>query len=123
MITNVLGIERSAVLVVDLARDARPVETIGNGLVGALGQLRPANILIMGSFGARALLGPDQDVAQSRGKWLELCWDDGACPVRVTHHPEAILALEAKGQMAPKRETFEDLKAVAAVLFEDPSPA
>lgn len=113
MLENVLGLTRSDVRLIDLVRDTRSPSEIGQGLRSALKELKPGVVLVMGTFAVRALYGSEQVVADARGGWTELDYEGGTATLRVTHHPEAILALAARGQSAPKREAFDDLKAVA----------
>ena len=83
--------------------------------VDALGT-SPEAVIVMGTFAARAMLGEDATVPGARGRWATLKWEGGSAKARVTHHPEGILALAARGESGAKREAFEDLKAVAQLL-------
>ena len=114
MIENVLKIERAEVAVVDLVRDSRSAQVVGDELRRDLTNLRPALILIMGTFSSQALLGGEGSVADGRGEWVDVEWNGGGAPARVTHHPEALLAMAARGQHGAKRDTFTDLQEVAA---------
>jgi hypothetical protein len=114
MLTNVLGLQRSEIAMVDLVRDARSPQQIGEGFRGILGEYRPQQVLVMGGFALSAIFGESTSMPEARGEWHALKWDGGEAPMRVTHHPEAILALGARGQSDPKREAFVDLKAVGA---------
>ncbi len=116
MLENVVGIGRSDVRIVDLARDTRSPAEIGHGFRANLAELKPEWILVMGTFAVRALYGEEYKVADVRGAWTELAYDGGTASLRATHHPEAILALAARGQAMPKREAFEDLKALGQQL-------
>ena len=112
MMENVLGMSRDAVLIVDLARDDRSVEDIGRGALNALRGYSPDTIVAMGLHALRALMGPDANVSDARGMWHQIQWVGGEASMRVTHHPDALLAMQQRGQTGAKRETFEDLKAV-----------
>ena len=116
MITNVLGLQRSGVTMVDLVRDGRSSQEIGGGFRGILNEYRPQHVLVMGSFAVGAIFGEAATLAEARGDWHALKWSSGEAPMRVTHHPEAILALGARGQSDPKREAFADLQVVRARL-------
>jgi uracil-DNA glycosylase family 4 len=113
MIENVLKVERAGVAVVDLVRDSRSAQVVGDELRRDLANLRPGLILIMGTFSAQALLGGEGSIGDVRGEWLDVEWSGGRASARVTHHPEALLALAARGQHGAKRETFTDLQEVA----------
>ena len=113
---NVLGLQRSDVCIVDLNRDTRSATEIGKGLRRALPGLNPSLVLVMGRFAVEALFGPDVSVEQLRQQWQVLEYEGGRVDLRVTHHPEAILLLGARGQSAPKMEAFHDLKAVSERL-------
>ena len=112
MLVNVLGLQRAEVCIVELNRDTRSASEIGAGLRSALPGLKPALVLVMGRFAVQALYGAEADLDQMRQKWEELQYEGGTASLRVTHHPEAILLLGARGQSAPKKEAFLDLKAV-----------
>ena len=116
MLENVLGTDRSAIVIIDLIRDTRGPAQIGAGVLAALSAHQPKAILVMGTFAARAMFSDDDSVASIRGDWRPIVWPGGQADARVTHHPEAILALAARGEHAPKRETFADLKAVGERL-------
>ena len=116
MLTNVLGLKRTAIAMVDLVRDGRSPQEIGAGFRSILADYRPQRVLVMGSFALSAVFGESASMAEARGAWHALKWDGGEAPMRVTHHPEAILALAARGQSEPKREAFVDLKAVSVRL-------
>jgi len=116
MLENVLGVQRNAVCIVDLHRDTRSPADIGAGFRKALSQLKPSLLLVMGRFAVQALYGDDQALDSLRGRWMDIGYEDGKAALRVTHHPEAILLLAARGQTAPKRETFDDLKALSERL-------
>ena len=116
MLENVLGMDRSRVCVVDLHRDTRSPAAIGDGFRRALTDLNPSLVIAMGRFAVQALFGEEVSLDAMRGKWIELPFDGGGAELRVTHHPEAILLLSARGQTAPKREAFVDLKAVGDKL-------
>ena len=116
MLENVLRVTREEVGIYDLARDGRDPSVIGLGVVDALSGGAPQAVVVMGTFAARAMLGDDATVAAARGRWATLKWTGGSAQARVTHHPEAIIALAARGEAGAKREAFEDLKAVASVL-------
>lgn len=68
--------------------------------------LKPDCIIALGATAAEGLLGGGQGVGAMRGKWHEF---DGV-PVRVTYHPSYLLRTE--GQLAPKRQLWEDMLAV-----------
>ena len=110
MLTNVLKIDRQQVAVIDLVRDARSPADIGAGVRSEIASFSPQVTLLMGTFAVKALLREDASVSSERGRWQDL---DGIGEFRVTHHPEGIIALAARGHGSAKRETFEDLKAVA----------
>lgn len=112
MLENVLGIRRDSILIVDLARDDRSAEEIGRGVMNALRGYSPETIVAMGLHAARALVDPDSTIAAARGVWHSLQRGGGEASMRVTHHPDALLAMQQRGQTGAKRETFEDLKAV-----------
>jgi len=112
MMENVLGMRRDAVLIVDLARDDRSVEDIGRGLLNALRGYSPDTIVAMGLHALRALMGSESTMPDAQGTWHQIEWIGGEASVRVTHHPDALLAMQQRGQTGAKRETFEDLKAV-----------
>lgn len=112
MLENVLGIRRDSVLTVDLARDDRNIEEIGRGVLNALRGYSPDTIVAMGLHAVRALMGSDSTVKDARGVWHQIQWMGGEAAMRVTHHPDALLAMQQRGQTGAKRETFEDLKAV-----------
>ena len=116
MLENVLRIRREDVAIYDLARDGREPSVIGLGVVDALSGSAPQAVVVMGTFAARAVLGSEATVADARGRWATLKWAGGNAQARVTHHPEAIIALAARGEAGAKREAFEDLKAVASML-------
>ena len=118
MLVNVLRVERSQVLVFDLARDHRGPSVIGNGVIDALAATSAEVVVVMGTFAASAILDENATVAGARGRWATIRWAGGSAKARVTHHPEAILALAARGKTEAKRETFEDLKAVAEALSQ-----
>jgi hypothetical protein len=112
MLTNVLGLDRTAIATVDLVRDGRSPQEIGVGFRSILAEYRPQQVLVLGGFAVSAVFGESASLAEARGDWHALKWEGGEAPMRVTHHPEAILALAARGQNDPKREAFVDLKAV-----------
>ena len=112
MIENVLGVRRDSILIVDLARDDRSVEEIGRGVLSALRGYSPDIIVAMGLHAARALMGQGSTIAAARGAWHPVQRSGGEASMRVTHHPDALLAMQQRGQTGAKRETFEDLKAV-----------
>ena len=116
MLENVLHIQRREVTIYDLARDGREPSVIGLGVVDALSGSAPQAVIVMGTFAARAMLGDDATVGAARGRWATLKWSSGSARARVTHHPEAIIALAARGEAGAKREAFEDLKAVMTAL-------
>ena len=116
MLENVLGVERTKVCLVDLHRDARSPAAIGDGFRRALPELRPALVIVMGRFAVQALYGADAELSSLRGQWLDLQFEGGPAAIRVTHHPEALLLLAARGETDPKREAFIDLKAVSERL-------
>jgi uracil-DNA glycosylase family 4 len=116
MLENVVGLSRAEVCVVDLMRDTRPPSEIGQGFRSALVELKPTLMLVMGTFAVRALFGDEHAVSDARGAWTDLPYGSGSVAIRVTHHPEAILALAARGQAEPKREAFADLKEVGQRL-------
>jgi uracil-DNA glycosylase len=116
MLENVLGTDRGAIVLIDLIRDTREPAQIGAGVLAALSAHQPKVILVMGTFAARAMFSDEDSVVSTRGDWRPLVWPGGQADARVTHHPEAILALAARGEHAPKRETFGDLKAVGERL-------
>ena len=116
MLENVVGTSRAGVAIVDLIRDGRSPQDIGAGVKLALDGFSPQVVLLMGTFAAQALFSGEDTVSSSRGEWRTLSWGGGQADTRVTHHPEAILALAARGEHTPKRETFEDLQAIAARL-------
>ena len=116
MLTNVLGLQRTAIAMVDLVRDGRSPQEIGEGFRSILAEYRPQQVLVMGSFAVTAIFGESASLGEARGDWHSLKWAGGEAPMRVTHHTEAILSLEARGQSNPKREAFVDLKAVSARL-------
>jgi uracil-DNA glycosylase family 4 len=116
MLENVVGLSRNQVCVVDLIRDTRTPADIGQGFRSSLADLKPTLMLVMGTFAVRALYGDEHAVADVRGAWTELSYPGGVVTMRVTHHPEAILVLAARGQASPKREAFEDLKALGQRL-------
>ena len=90
----------------------RAVGTIGEGFRRALPELNPGLIIVMGQFAVQALFGEEATLDGLRGKWLHLEHEGASTALRVTHHPEAILLLAARGQTETKREAFVDLKAV-----------
>ncbi|GEM_PF-2455972 len=112
MIERVLNMKRAGVRILDIARDGRAAEVVGRGILNALRQTKPKAVLVLGVHAARALLGDGSTVADVRGTWHVLQWEDGEAPMRVTHHPEAIRALAARGSTDARRDAFEDLKAV-----------
>jgi hypothetical protein len=116
MLTNVLGLDRTAIAMVDLVRDGRSPQEIGVGFRSILAEYRPQQVLVMGGFALSAIFGESAILAEARGDWHSLKWAGGEAPMRVTHHPEAILSLAARGQHDPKREAFVDLKAVRVRL-------
>ena len=116
MLENVVGVKRADVRVIDLIRDTRAPNEIGQGFRAALSELKPELMLVMGTYAVRALYGEEHAVTDVRGAWTDLAYEGGTVALRVTHHPEAILALAARGQSAPKREAFEDLKALGQRL-------
>ena len=116
MLENVICVRRDDVAIYDLARDGRQPSVIGLGVVDALSGRSPQVVIVMGTFAARAMLGAEATVDAARGRWATLKWAGGSAQARVTHHPEAIIALAARGGAGAKRETFEDLKAVASML-------
>ncbi len=113
MLVNVLQIERQSVAVVDLTRATRRPIEIGEGVRRSLSEYAPEVILVMGTFAVKAVLNEDASVHGERGQWTSVP-DLGV--VRVTHHPEAILAMAERGDSTPKREAFDDLKAIASRL-------
>jgi len=110
MLENVVGLSRDEVCIVDLIRDTRAPSEIGQGFREAVAELKPSLMLVMGTFAVRALFGDEKAVSDLRGAWTQFPCAGGTVALRVTHHPEAILALAARGQSAPKREAFADLK-------------
>ena len=116
MLENVLSVSRADVCVVDLIRDSREAHIIGAGFVGALPSLQPRLILLMGQFAVQAIYGEQETVRAQREQWHSLACGDAEIPLRVSHHPEAILLLGQRGQTAPKREAFADLQAVQGRL-------
>jgi len=116
MLENVLKTGRESVAIIDLVRDTRPPAQIGRGVREALSGYSPAVILVMGTFAARALFADDDTVASARGEWRAIEWPGKTVKTRVTHHPEAIIALAARGEPGAKRETFTDLMAVGELL-------
>jgi len=113
MLTNVLKLGRQQVAVVDLVRDSRSPADIGAGLRADLSTFSPQVALVMGTFAAKALLGEEASVPAQRGRWQSI---EGIGELRVTHHPDGLIALAARGNGEAKRETFEDLKALAERL-------
>jgi hypothetical protein len=113
MLINVLQVARAEVAIIDLVRDSRQPLDIGAGLRNNFDAYSPRVTLVMGTFAARALLGPEASVQQNRGEWMS---DPLLGAVRVTHHPEGVLALTARGNGSVKREAFDDLIAVAQRL-------
>ena len=113
MLSNVLRVARGEVAIIDLVRDSRQPSDIGAGLRNNFGGYSPTVTLVMGTFAARALLGSEFSVQANRGEWVS---DPLFGAVRVTHHPDGVLALVARGNGAVKREAFDDLKAVAQRL-------
>lgn len=112
MIERVLNMKRAGVRIFDIARDGRSAEVIGRGILNELRQTKPKAVLVLGIHAAGALLGDGSTVADVRGTWHVLQWEGGEAPMRVTHHPEAIRALAARGSTDARRDAFEDLKAV-----------
>jgi len=113
MLVNVLQVGRDQVAVFDLIRDTRSPADIGEGVRRGLEGYSPKVILVMGTFAAKALLNEDASVRTERGQWVS---DPDLGVLRVTHHPEGILAMAVRGDASPKREAFDDLKAVASRL-------
>ncbi len=113
MLANVLRVERGNVAVIDLIRDSRSPADIGSGVRAGLESYSADVILVMGNFAAKALFGDASTVSETRGAWRS---DARLGAIRVTHHPEGILALSSRGEHTAKRETFDDLKAVAERL-------
>lgn len=116
MIERVIALSRADVRIIDIVRDGRSAEVVGRGILGELRSTQPQAVLVLGVHAARALLGAESDVGEARGAWHTLTWDGGSAPMRVTHHPEAIRALSARGNTDARRDAFEDLKAVRARL-------
>ena len=116
MLANVLGVERTDAWVVDIARDGRDRLDIGRGVRAALVGRSPAIVVVLGVHATKAMLGGAAELGDSRGAWHTLHWDGGSAPMRVTHHPEAILAMHGRGHSDARREAFDDLKAVRARL-------
>ncbi|MEC8191546.1 MAG: uracil-DNA glycosylase family protein [Myxococcota bacterium] len=116
MLANVLGIDRGDALIVDIARDGRDFSAIGNGVRSALVGRSPSIVIVLGVHAAKAMFGEATVLGESRGSWHTLHWDGGSAPTRVSHHPEAILAMHGRGNSEARREAFDDLKAVRARL-------
>ena len=116
MLANVLGIDRGDALIVDIARDGRDFSAIGNGVRSALVGRSPSIVIVLGVHAAKAMLGEATVLGESRGSWHTIRWEGGSAPMRVSHHPEAILAMQGRGNSEARREAFEDLKAVRARL-------
>ena len=116
MLANVLGVDRGDALIVDIARDGRDLSAIGDGVRSALVGRSPSIVIVLGVHAAKAMLGEATVLRESRGSWHTLHWDGGSAPTRVSHHPEAILAMLGRGNSEARREAFDDLKAVRARL-------
>jgi len=112
MMTNVVGLGRGEVAMVDVVRAEHSHEELTKGLKGLLQEYTPALVLVMGVHAVRSLVSEGGTVESARGDWLTATWPGGDCPLRVTHHPEAIIAMAVRGQTEPKREAFADLKAI-----------
>jgi hypothetical protein len=112
MMTNVVGLGRGEVTMVDVVRADHSRDELVKGLRGLLQEYTPALVLVMGVHAVRSLVSESGSVDSARGDWLTAMWPGGECPMRVTHHPEAIIAMAARGQTDAKREAFDDLKAI-----------
>ncbi len=113
MLENVLKTPRTGVAILELARVRRHPSAFEAVIGQHLERIRPEVVVIMGTLGARALLGEACDVSQARGVWHDWPLPSGAVPVRVTHHPESVRRRREAGDMGQARETYADLKAVA----------
>jgi DNA polymerase len=71
--------------------------------------VQPRAIVALGRVAGQCLLGSDQSVGRLRERWH----DFRGTRVRVTYHPAALLRSEQY-----KRPTWEDMKAVRALLLE-----
>ena len=71
--------------------------------------VRPKAVLLLGSTAVRAILGENYRITRCRGQWFER----RGVPVLATYHPSALLREQAK-----KRDAWEDLKQVRAMLVE-----
>ena len=116
MLANVLGVKRANAWVVDIARDGRDPSAIGRGVRSALIGRTPSIVLVLGVHATKAMLGEAAVLGASRGSWHTLEWEGGSAPMRVSHHPEAIIAMHGRGNSDARREAFDDLKAVRARL-------
>ena len=94
-------------------RDGREPSVVGLGVVDALSGSAPEVVIVMGAPSRRApCWGMTQRWGRRVGAGRHSSGHPGAQKARVTHHPEAIIALAARGEAGAKREAFEDLKAV-----------
>jgi uracil-DNA glycosylase len=112
MLLHVLGLERSEVYILNIVKCRPPknrnplpaeVEACMPFLERQLGSLSPKMVLVLGSVAFRSLLGGDEGITRSRGRWHQ----HGDIPVMPTFHPAYLLR-----KPADKRLTFEDLKDV-----------
>jgi DNA polymerase len=94
-------------------RKARPEEmAVFLPLLRAeIGIVRPGCIVAFGSAAAEGLLGISGTVAEMRGSWYSF---DGI-PVRVTHHPAALL--NSNAELTYKRQLWEDMLLVMEELI------
>jgi len=73
--------------------------------------VRPRALVALGATAARALMGYDVAVTQTRGQWLKRA--DGL-PVLVTLHPSALLRVAPAGQNDARRAWLADLRLALA---------
>ena len=69
--------------------------------------VKPKAVLLLGGTAVRSVLGENYRITRCRGQWFER----RGVPVLATYHPSALLREQAK-----KREAWEDLKKVRAML-------
>ena len=112
MLSNVLGLERSQVYILNIVKCRPPrnrnpepdeVDACRPFLESQLQAIAPKLLLVLGSVAFKSLFNTDQGIMRNRGRWR----DYQGIPTMPTFHPAYLLR-----QPGDKRLTFEDLKAV-----------
>lgn len=115
-----IGLDRQTVYITNVVKcrppenrdpKAEEVQACAAYLRRQIELIDPKVILSVGRISAQSLLESDQTIGRLRGRWHR--FGENGTPLRVTYHPAYLL--RSPGQ---KRKSWDDLKAVRALLAE-----